>query len=80
MAVTKWECIREAQRIATLKRSAARKERDNKRDSIGEIWKEEMAAAKKHNDEMHISANKEYQEDLQLVAQWLADEVVACKK
>ena len=77
MGQTRWERDREAQRIATLKRSAARKERDNKRSAIGDLWKEDMKAAKEKNDQLHIDANKEYEEDLAEIQRWYLNEIAA---
>jgi len=78
MALTKYACIAEAQRIATLKRSAARKERDNKGAAIGVLWKERLAEIKLQNDTLHIDRQNEYKEDLAEINSWLQNEIAAC--
>ena len=80
MATTRSACIAEAQRIATLKRSAARKERDNKGKAVGDLWKERLAEAKAENDQLHIDRQNEYKADLADINTWLAAEIAACQK
>ena len=80
MALTRWERDREAQRIATLKRSAARKERDNKRSAIGDLWKADMKEAKEKNDQLHVDANNEYKEDMAEINAWYLDQVEGAQR
>ena len=80
MAGSKADCIREAQRIATLKRSAARKERDNKGKAIGELWTRRIKEAKAENDQLHKDREREFHEDLAEIGAWYLDQVEGCQK
>jgi hypothetical protein len=80
MGESKAECIRNAHKIAALKRSACAKERNNKTIEITRIWREGFKALKDENDRLQKSRDEEYREDMAEVNAWLLDALEGCQK
>ena len=80
MAITRSACIREAERITALKRSAARKERDSKTRAISDMWKSDYLEIKVKNDQLQKDRDEEYKGDLELIDEWFHNEVANCPK